>query len=91
MIKDELHSNFDNQSFVEKYFGLGIKTFVIALFSVIALGLYVSVLLFGDNSLEVLMRIDEYKSYLGDEINDMKKENASLQKEFFELKELETE
>jgi cell division protein FtsB len=89
MLKDELHSNIDNQSFFEKYFGLGVKTFIIALFSVIGLGLYISVLLFGDNSLEVLMRLDEYKSYLNDEIDSIKKENASLQKEFFELKELE--
>ena len=90
MLRDELHSNLDNQGFFEKYFGLGIKTFVIALVSVIAIGMYISVLLFGDNSLEVLMRLDEYKSYLSDEIDSVKKENASLQKEFFELKELET-
>jgi uncharacterized protein YlxW (UPF0749 family) len=88
MIKDELHSDLDNQNFAEKYFALPLKTFVVALVSVIVVGVYISILLFGDNSLEVLMQLDEYKSYLGDEINDLKHENASLQKEYFELKEL---
>lgn len=91
MMKDELHSDLNKQNFSEKYFALPIKTFTIALFCVVVVGVYISVLLFGDNSLEVLIQLDEYQSYLGDEIEDLKHENASLQKQYFELKELVTD
>lgn len=48
-------------------------------------------LLFGDNSIQVYNSLKHKKEYLGDEISRLQKENAYLQKEYFELKNLEPE
>ena len=47
-------------------------------------------LLFGDNSIQVYNSLKHKKEYLEDEISRLQKENAYLQKEYFELKNLET-
>ena len=88
--KEELYQA-SKQSFTEKYLGLSLTKFFIFLFAVIGLGFYINVLLFGDNSLEVYLQLEEYESYLTQEIERYKSENAALQKEYFELKELEPE
>ena len=46
-------------------------------------------ILFGDNSLQVYNSLKYKKEYLEDEILRLQKENAHLQKEYFELKNLE--
>lgn len=86
--KEELY-HAPKQSFTERYLGLSLTKFFILLFAIIGLGLYINVLLFGDNSLEVYLQLEEYESYLSNEIDNYKSENAALQKEYFELKELE--
>ena len=48
-------------------------------------------LLFGDNSIQVYSSLKHKKEYLEDEISRLQKENAYLQKEYFELKNLEPE
>jgi len=48
-------------------------------------------LLFGDNSVEVYNSLKYRKKYLEDEISRLQKTNAYLQKEYFELKNLEPE
>jgi len=48
-------------------------------------------LLFGDNSVEVYNSLKYRKKYLEDEILRLQKTNAYLQKEYFELKNLEPE
>ena len=48
-------------------------------------------LLFGDNSIQVYNTLKYKKEYLEDEISRLQKENAYLQKEYFELKNLEPE
>ena len=48
-------------------------------------------LLFGDNSIQVYNSLKYTKEYLEDEISRLQKENAYLQKEYFELKNLEPE
>ncbi len=48
-------------------------------------------LLFGDNSIQVYNSLKHKKEYLEDEISRLQKENAYLQKEYFELKNLEPE
>jgi cell division protein FtsB len=48
-------------------------------------------LLFGDNSLQVYSSLKHKKEYLRREILRLQKENAYLQKEYFELKNLEPE
>jgi len=79
------------QSLTEEYLGLSTKKFFSILTIVLALGWYLNILLFGDNSLEVLLELEEYETYLTQEISTYKTENAFLQKEYFELKELEPE
>jgi len=88
--KETLYS-VPSQSVTERYLGLSLPRFLFFLLTIIFLGLYVNVLLFGDNSLEVLLQLEEYESYLHHEIENYKSENAALQKEYFELKELEPE
>lgn len=79
------------QSLTERYLGLSLPKFLIAVFFVLVLGTYIGLLLFGDNSLEVLLELEEYERYLQEEISRLKAENADLQKEYFELKELDPE
>lgn len=76
-------------SFIERTFGFKAKKFVLALAAVVVTALYVGNLLFGNASLEVLIQLEKYESHLKDEIVRLKQENAKLQKEYFELKELE--
>ena len=80
-----------SQSVTEKYLGLSLTKFLSIFVVIVLLGFYLNILLFGDNSLEVLLQLEEYETYLKDEISNYKQENAALQKEYFELKELEPE
>jgi len=52
-------------------------------------GIYIGIILFGENSLQVLLNLEEYETFLHEEVAELKNENASLQKELFELKELD--
>ncbi len=61
--------------------------FVVLIF----LGVYIGLLLFGTNSVEVLYKLDVQEKTLQRKIEFLKKENARLQKKYFELKELEPE
>jgi len=87
--QDDIYDEEENPlSVTERYFGLSLTKFFVAIVTVILLGVYVQVLLFGDSSLEVLVELEEYETYLHDEIHRLKTENAELQKDYFELKEL---
>ncbi len=88
--KEELYTP-SKQSVTEKYLGLSLGKFLTFLSIIVILGVYLNILLFGDNSLEVLIQLDEYDTYLHNEISHYKSDNAALQKEYFELKELEPE
>lgn len=70
------------------------KFVVVALFSLV-LTIYLSYhatnVLFEDNSLQVYNSLKYKKEYLEEEILRLQKENAYLQKEYFELKNLEPE
>ena len=57
----------------------------------IFLGYHVSDILFGDNSLKVYNSLKEKKKFLKKEIKRLQEQNAYLQKEYFELKNLEPE
>ncbi len=76
---------------IERYFGLSLTKFFIAIVMVVFLGIYIQALLFGNSSLEVLIELEEYETYLKDETQRLKTENAELQKDYFELKELAPE
>jgi len=52
---------------------------------------HVADLLFGKNSLEVYTSLNKKETHLKNEIKRLQQENARLQKEYFELKNLEPE
>lgn len=85
---DEIESS---QTLPERYLGLSWAKLLFALFLVLALGIYIGILLFGDNSLDVLLNLEEYENYLKEDIYRLKQENAALQKAYFELKELQSD
>ena len=70
-----------------KFIGLVLLCLVLTLY----LSYHVTTVLFGDNSLEVYNSLKYKKEYLEEEILRLQKENAYLQKEYFELKNLEPE
>jgi len=86
-----LYNEQHYQSFSERRFGLSTPKFLIACGSIIALLFYLSVLIFGNNSLSVLFQLEEYQSFLTDDIENLKSQNAALQKQYFELKELDSD
>ena len=90
MQDEDLYDEIETrESFTERYLGLSLGNFILALLGVLVLGVYIGILLFGDNSLEVLLDIQEYQDYLNTEVENLKDDNSQLQKEYFELKELE--
>jgi len=89
MNQDEAFEEIETtQTFLQKYLGLSLKKFVVLVCSIIILAFYVGDLLYGDNSLKVLLSLQDYQVYLKSEIVRLKKDNARLQKEYFELKEI---
>ena len=89
MNQEELYENIDtSQGITQKYLGLSLGKFFLLFIIVILLGVYLGVLLYGTSSLEVLLNLQEYESYLSNEIIRLKSENAQLQREYFELKEI---
>jgi len=89
MQNEELYEEIDHtQSITEKYLGLALGKFFILLVIVISFGVYIGTLLYGTNSLEVLLELQDYETYLQSEVTRLKIENAELQREYFELKEI---
>ena len=69
--------------------GLSFKTFLITAIGILLFGIYVGILLFGENSLTALSQLEEKKTMLEQDEKRLKRENQTLQKELFELKQLE--
>ncbi len=89
MNQDELYDEIDrSQSITEKYFGLSVGKFIIAFCIVLFSGIYIGSLLYGTNSLQVYMKLEDYNDYLKAQIVTLKQQNANKQKEYFELKEI---
>jgi len=92
MKQEELYEEIDtSQSITERYLGLSLSKFLFLFSLVIGLGIYLGVLLYGNSSLEVLFGLQDYENYLQDEVVHLKNENAELQREYFELKEISAE
>ena len=72
---------------IKKFSLIAISFIAITIF----LGYHVANILFGDTSLEVYNSLKYKKEYLQKEIKRLQMENAHLQKEYFELKNLEPE
>lgn len=70
-----------------KFIGIVLLSLVLTIY----LSYHATNVLFGDNSLQVYNSLKYKKEYLEDEILRLQKENAHLQKEYFELKNLEPE
>ena len=58
-------------------------------FCVVCFGVYVGNIVFGKRSLDVMLSLQEQKVQLKCDVETLKKQNAQLQKAYFELKELE--
>ena len=69
--------------------GLSLKAFLVTVIGILLFGVYVGVLIYGENSLTVLNQLKEKKQGLSLEEKILKVENQRLQKEYFELKQLE--
>lgn len=74
---------------VEAIAGLSLKAILITLIGLLLFGSYVAILIYGENSLTVLNHLKEKKEMLRQEEKSLKVENQKLQKELFELKQLE--
>lgn len=79
------------ESFTEQYFGLSTPKFLFASGFVLLVGIYMGFIFFGNNSLSVLLDLEEHQDYLSEDIERLKAENAALQKQYFELKELDAD
>ncbi len=69
---------------LEEILGLSFKVFLITALIVTSLGIYVSTLLFGNHSLQVLERLEKKEQILKRDIKKLKSENAKLHKEYLE-------
>lgn len=77
-----------SQDIIQKYLGLTTKTFFLLVFFVVLMGVYIGIILYGKNSINVLFQLQAYESFLKEDIARLKQQNAALQKEYFELKEI---
>ncbi|CAA6809479.1 MAG: Unknown protein [uncultured Sulfurovum sp.] len=68
----------------EQVLGLSFKVFLTTALIVMALGIYLANLLFGNHSLQVLENLREEETMLKEEINILKNENAQLHKKYLE-------
>ncbi len=82
-VLDEFHFNTRKKTAL-----LIVKLFFLVLI-VIGFGIYAGDLLFGKNSLEILLNLQDKKVLFKKEIKQYKQENATLQKNYFELLQLE--
>ncbi|KFN40912.1 MAG: hypothetical protein JU82_00610 [Sulfuricurvum sp. MLSB] len=81
----------EHESLTERYFGLSTLKFLIAVAAVLIAGIYMGLIFFGNNSLSVLLDLEEHQDYLIEDIERLKAENAALQKQYFEFKELDAD
>ncbi len=89
MQNEELYEEIDTQqSVTQRYLGLSLNKFFALFFIVIAFGIYLGIVLYGANSLQVLTGLQDYERYLKTQTKELKNENAELQREYFELKEI---
>ncbi len=89
MNKEDLYEDIDNtQGILQRYLGLSVAKFFLLLSIVAVIGIYLGVLFYGTNSIEILFGLEEYQDYLQTEIHQLKDENSELQRKYFELKEI---
>jgi len=74
---------------VGEILGLSVRVILVTALVMILFGIYLGALIYGENSLTVLNHLKEQKSALMREAKELKSENQHLQKEYFELKQLQ--
>ena len=72
----------------QEWLGFSLKSMLLILIGIVLLGLYIGVLLFGENSLVILNRLEHDRERLMQEKREMQTSNQKLQKEYFELLQL---
>lgn len=73
----------------EEIVGLSLKALFTTMVGILLFGIYLGILIFGENSLTVLDHLRSKKAALISEQKTLKIQNQKLQKEYFELKQLE--
>lgn len=68
--------------------GLSIRVLMTIIIVIVAFGVYLGILMYGENSLTVLSHLKQSERHLLREAKELKSENQRLQKESFELKQL---
>ena len=68
--------------------GLSLKTLLGITLVLLLFGAYIGIILFGENSLTILNKIEAKEQRLKEEIAKYEYENKKLQKEYFELQQL---
>ena len=74
---------------IEQILGLSIKVFIATAVVVVLFGVYISNLIYGNNSLRVANNLEEERIYLQKRILFLKKENAMLHKRYLEWEDVE--
>lgn len=69
--------------------GTSLKRFLVKIIALLLFGTYISILIYGENSWSVLKGLQEEKNSLSQQERILKVQNQILQKEYFELKQLE--
>jgi len=70
------------------WLGFSLRSLVLIFGGILLLGLYGGVLLFGENSLEVLNTLRKERRQLESQKEQLQQENQRLQKRYFELLEI---
>ncbi len=81
----EVEIEEERDSLDNRWLGFSLRTLVLILVGIFLFGFYLGILLFGENSLEVLNRLYKEKRSLQLEKRELQQENQRLQKEYFEL------
>ncbi|MDX9814460.1 MAG: hypothetical protein WC144_00135 [Sulfurimonas sp.] len=87
MSRSELYETIEfNEGFFQRHLGISFVKFLFLVVVVVGFGIYMGLLLYGKNSLEVLLNLRDYEVHLQQDISELKVQNAQLQKDYFELK-----
>ncbi len=73
----------------EDILGLSIRVIAMTAIVIMLFGVYLGILIYGENSWTVLNHLKHEKERLKIEATQLKNKNQRLQKEFFELKQLQ--
>ena len=69
---------------IEEIVGLSAKVFMVTASVVVLMGIYIANLIYGENSLHVVEKLEQEKEYLQQRIMLLKNENARLHKHYLE-------